>query len=198
MTHFNTLTVTRTRFQAKPGVKILLSIALVGILSTACGKNRAGSYTGTESVSSQGSAASASTLNLVVTESGSDQVTGTYSSTGVAGTVSGTFTGTLNGESISNMVLTTAPQANTASYSPSMSPSMMNNCGATQYTGTLVLKDDKITGTLTSIQTAAAVTPTTNSYPQYAPQSGYGGYPTSYTGATGCVVTRSIDTTRLK
>ena len=168
--------------------KKYLVILFAGILMAAgCGKDRAGTYKGKETVQQSGIAAQSSDVTLNVTNGNDNQVNGTYASS--LGT--GNFTATVSddGNALQNVRLS-MPVTNTGATVNGV-PS--TGCGG-DYTGMLMLNDEKINGTLTlSNPTAPTTYAPTGGYP-YSGYTNNGSYPTAGYGCTGA--SRSLDLTK--
>jgi hypothetical protein len=136
-----------------------------------CGKNRTGTYTGSESINSPGAAAvSANNVSLNVSSDSNSTLTGSFSDTSGSSSFSGTVSG--DGNSLQNVSLAIPAQGagSTINGVPS------SGCGGT-YTGTLTLTDTQISGTLT-LTSPQAMT-------QQQPYNGYqNGYPNGYPSTT--------------
>ncbi len=172
----------------KKSFEIVVSIMALGILAAGCGKNRNGTYTGQETVNMNGQSQQSS-VTLTLSNSDGDRISGTW----ISNTGSGNFSGDLNGDSITNVRLEIANtgynqtgynQTGYNGYNQTGYNTASQGCG-TVSTGTLIMTDDnKITGTLSAIQTQPANQntndPNNQNYQQYG--NGYG-----------CNVTRTVD-----
>ena len=148
---------------------ILIGLCIPLLLSTGCGVNYSGTYSGNQTMTVTGMSPISSQVSVVINQQGSSNtVSGTMSGSGG----SGTFQGTPSGNVISGVTLTTTGMN-------MMQPGMMQpgvvqpgvvqpgviqpgvtsplagspmNCGTMTWTGTLNVNNNDLSGTLTSNQ----------------------------------------------
>lgn len=134
---------------------IAVIVGVVAVLA-GCGSNQTGTYNGSESVNTPGTAAlNESSVSLNISSESNSNVSGTFTDQSGSSSFSGTVSS--DGSQIQNVSLSVPAQTSTSTVNGVPSA----GCGGT-YTGSLSLSNNTISGTLT-LTSPQTITPVTGS-----------------------------------